>query len=157
MTPFSRRRCAQRRLALLVGVLHDCRRDCRAATRAEAWMYLGIVYGQGKNDYTRALTAFRMACDTDGQVRLDRELANQRSRVTFARAQRSKPLEYDERPKLPERADLVTLVVSSTPRSLVFATGIPLHQLEPTPDTVSHRLVRPRRGKCRRRTAPRRS
>jgi hypothetical protein len=75
-------------LALLTAAINECRDQCSPAVLAQAWMYVGIVRGGGKNDQKGAKEAFLNALASDPKIVLDDALATPSTKKTFAAAQR---------------------------------------------------------------------
>ncbi len=68
---------------LLTGTVAACEDKCSPATKAKAWMYVGIVRGSGKNDQGGAAEAFAAAKSFDPGVQLDAALATPETKQTF--------------------------------------------------------------------------
>ncbi len=68
---------------LLTGTVDACADKCSPATKAKAWMYVGIVRGSGNNDQAGAAEAFAMAKGIDPNVTLDEALATPETKTTF--------------------------------------------------------------------------
>lgn len=68
---------------LLTGTVAACEDKCSPATKAKAWMYVGIVRGSGKNDQSGAAEAFATAKGIDPGVQLDAALATPETKQTF--------------------------------------------------------------------------
>lgn len=69
--------------SLLKGVVDACQDKCSPATKAKAWMYVGVVRGSGKADQAGAKEAFVTAKALDPSVQLDRDLASPETQATF--------------------------------------------------------------------------
>jgi hypothetical protein len=69
--------------AMLTSVVDACEDQCSAATKAKAWMYVGLVRGSGKNDLGGAKEAFATAKSIDPNVRLDEGLATPETKAAF--------------------------------------------------------------------------
>lgn len=72
--------------ATLKGTIAACGDKCSPQTLAEAWMYVGIVRGSGRNDQAGASEAFSQARALDPKVKLDGALATPETQQTFAAA-----------------------------------------------------------------------
>lgn len=72
--------------AVLTGTIEACENKCSPQTLAEAWMYVGIVRGSGRNDQAGAAEAFANASAIDPAVKLDAALATPETQETFAAA-----------------------------------------------------------------------
>jgi hypothetical protein len=72
--------------ATLKGTIAACGDKCSPKTLAEAWMYVGIVRGSGRNDQAGAAEAFNQARALDPKVKLDGALATPETQQTFAAA-----------------------------------------------------------------------
>lgn len=72
--------------ATLKGTIAACGDKCSPQTLAEAWMYVGIVRGSGRNDQAGAAEAFAQARSIDPRVKLDTALATPETQETFAAA-----------------------------------------------------------------------
>lgn len=70
--------------AVLTGTIEACENKCSPQTLAEAWMYVGIVRGSGRNDQAGAAEAFRNASAIHPAVKLDAALATPETQETFA-------------------------------------------------------------------------
>jgi len=69
--------------AMLKDIVAACEDQCSAATKAKAWMYVGLVRGSGKNDMAGATEAFATAKGIDPNVRLDEGLATPDTKAAF--------------------------------------------------------------------------
>lgn len=69
--------------SLLTGTVAACEDKCSPATKAKAWMYVGIVRGSGKSDQSGAAEAFATAKGIDPSIRLDEALATPETKATF--------------------------------------------------------------------------
>lgn len=69
--------------AMLKDIVAACEDQCSPATKAKAWMYVGLVRGSGKNDLAGATEAFSTAKGIDPNVRLDEGLATPETKAAF--------------------------------------------------------------------------
>jgi hypothetical protein len=67
----------------LLEAISVCGKDCRAAVLAQAWMYIGVVKGGGKNDWDTAREAFSVALGFDDKVALDPRFFNPTAQALF--------------------------------------------------------------------------
>jgi hypothetical protein len=74
--------------ASLLNVIVTCEDACSPALLARAWMYVGIVRGDGQQDQAAARQAFDNAVSQDRGVRLDAALASKETAATFEAARR---------------------------------------------------------------------
>jgi hypothetical protein len=72
--------------ASLLNVIVTCQAECSPALLARAWMYVGIVRGDGQQDQAAARQAFDNAVAQDRGVRLDAALASKETAVSFEAA-----------------------------------------------------------------------
>ena len=75
----------------LLEVIDGCEQRCSAATRARAWMYVGIVQGSGKKDIKTARESFESALTLDRGVSLDVALASPETVGAFEAARQAVP------------------------------------------------------------------
>ena len=59
---------------VLLGIVKACEGQCGGSTIARSWMYVGIVRGAGRSNYSGAKQAFIEAFKHDPNVQLDRDL-----------------------------------------------------------------------------------
>lgn len=69
--------------AELKGVYVACGDRCSPAVKARAWMYVGILWGNGASDLGRAREAFRFALSLAPDLPLDEALASPVTRQAF--------------------------------------------------------------------------
>jgi hypothetical protein len=69
--------------AMLKDIVEACEDQCSPATKAKAWMYVGLVRGSGKNDLGGASDAFGTAKGIDPNVKLDEGLATPETKAAF--------------------------------------------------------------------------
>jgi hypothetical protein len=72
--------------ASLLNVIVTCEDACSPALLARAWMYVGIVRGDGQQDQAAARQAFDNAVSQDRGVRIDAALASKETAATFETA-----------------------------------------------------------------------
>lgn len=72
--------------AILKGTINACGDKCSPQTLANAWMYVGIVRGSGRNDQAGATEAFLQARTLDPNVTLDAAMATPETQASFAEA-----------------------------------------------------------------------
>lgn len=71
---------------ILKGTIDACEDRCSPSVKAQAWMYVGIVRGSGKQDLKGAQDAFQQALALDPNVKLDDALATPQVQQAFANA-----------------------------------------------------------------------
>jgi hypothetical protein len=76
---------------VLLGIVNACEDKCRPATLAQAWMYVGVVRGSGKEDQHSAREAFETALGYDPAVELDLGLATPETKQTFQSTRETRP------------------------------------------------------------------
>lgn len=69
--------------AQLKGVYQACATRCSPGVRARAWMYVGVIWGNGTTQRERAREAFRFALTLDPELTLDEALASPGTRRSF--------------------------------------------------------------------------
>jgi hypothetical protein len=117
--------------AILVGTINACEDKCSPQTLCEAWMYVGIVRGSGKNDQKGAMDAFVQAVTFDPKCKLDTALATPQTQTTYASAggAGAQPVEDTEKggkKKPPATAEDAVGNMVCTPEMLEVETRRPI-------------------------------
>ncbi len=123
----------------LLALIQECDASCSRSDLAKAWMYIGIVRGNGTRDLDAAQAAFEQALALDPQVQLDASVASPATIRRFAKAggsvdtsslpepepeaARAKPHSESELRALARRAGLVC---GSTPSRLQTRRSLPV-------------------------------
>jgi len=71
MDDFAKNKDADKTDAALLEAIAICGDDCKPALLAQAWMYIGLVKGNGAKDWETAREAFSVALGFDEKVELD--------------------------------------------------------------------------------------
>jgi len=71
MDEYAKTKDADKADAALLEVISVCGNDCNPALMAQAWMFIGLVKGNGSKDWDSAREAFSVALGFDDKVELD--------------------------------------------------------------------------------------
>jgi len=81
--------------SVLLGTVKACGDECSASVLGRAWMYVGIVRGNGRKNQKTARQAFDEALKADPGVKLDTQLATDETKATFAKAAKAAGVEFE--------------------------------------------------------------
>jgi hypothetical protein len=136
---------------LLQGIIEACEDKCSPGVKAKAYMYLGIVLFNGKNDAAGAKEAFVQARKIDPKVKLDEGLANPETKKLFdgagggaaAPAPEPTPPKPEEKSGEPERTKGENMSCSPDIEEAAAGRPIPFSCTAPAGTTVELRFLAP--------------
>jgi hypothetical protein len=97
--PYSRKRYTLAEESLLE-VITNCENGCRPGTLARAWMYVGVVQGNGLGDQRAAREAFEKALGLDPEIALDTARSTPETLTTFEAARHGTQRRNQSRPQI---------------------------------------------------------